>query len=84
MAYCGLVTREEAEAECRRLAGEHPERGSYRWFAREAAGDGGWVVVRVPVPPGTRVDPLKTEIRADEKPPTPDDPRPQVDPNWGF
>ena len=78
------MTREEAEAECRRLQAEHPERDGYRWFAREGSGDGGWVVLRVPMPPGTRVDPLKTEIRADEKPPTPDDPRPRHDPNWGV
>jgi hypothetical protein len=78
------VRREEAKAEAQRLGAEHPERASYHWFAREAGGDSGWVVVRVPMPPRNRVDPLKTEIRADEKPPTPDDPRPQVDPNWGF
>ena len=69
------MRREEAEAECRRLQAEHPERAGYRWFAREADGDSGWVVVRVAAPPGTRVDPLSTEIRADERPPTPDDPR---------
>ena len=76
------MTREEAEAECRRLAAEHPDRASHRWLAKRD-GDSAWVVVRIPVPPGTRVDPLKTEIRADEKPPTPDDPRPSVNPNWG-
>jgi hypothetical protein len=68
------VRREEAEAECRRLAAEHSERTTHRWFAR-AESNGSWVVVKVPVPPGTRVDPLGEEIRADEKPPTPDDPR---------
>ena len=77
------MKREEAEAEARRLQAEHPERAGYRWFAREADGDRGWEVVRVAVPPGTRVDPLSTEIRADEKPPTPDDPRTTFDRNVG-
>jgi hypothetical protein len=77
------VRRKEAEAECRRLSAEHPDRASHRWLPK-ADGDGGWVVVRVPVPAGTRVDPLGTAIRADEKPPTPDDPRPMHDPYWGV
>jgi hypothetical protein len=77
------VRREEAEAQARRQQAEHPERSSYRWFAREADGDDGWVVVRVALPPGTRIDPLTTEIRADEKPPTPDDPRTQFQRDGG-
>ena len=68
------MRREEAEAECLRLAAEHPERHSHRWFS-QAKADGSWVVVRVEVPPDTRVHPLREETRADEKPPTPDDPR---------
>jgi hypothetical protein len=76
------MTREEAEAECRRLAGEHPERASHQWFPKDD-GNGGWVVVRVPAPEGTRVDPLSAETRADEKPPTPDDPRTSYSRNVG-
>ena len=68
------MTRDEAEAECARLAAEHPNRASHQWFARDE-GNGSWVVVKVQARPGTRVDPLTAEIRADEKPPTPDDPR---------
>jgi hypothetical protein len=40
------MTRDDAEREARRLAREHPERASYRWFAREL-GVGVWSVVRV-------------------------------------
>jgi len=76
------VTRDEAEAECRRLADEHPERAKHRWFPRAQANES-WVVVKVEVPPGTRVDPLGEEIRADEKPPTPDDPRTSYSRNVG-
>jgi hypothetical protein len=40
------MTRDEAEWEAERLGREHPERASYRWFAREL-GVGVWSVVRV-------------------------------------
>jgi hypothetical protein len=76
------MIREEAAAECRRLHAEHPERATHQWFPRDE-GNGDWVVVRVPAPAGTRVDPLSTEIRADEKPPTPDDPRTSYSRNVG-
>ena len=76
------MTRAEAEAECARLRAEHPDRASHQWFPRDD-GNGGWVVARVPVPPGTRVEPLTAEIRADEKPPTPDDPRTSYSRNVG-
>jgi hypothetical protein len=69
-----FVRRDEAEAECRRLEAEHPERASNRWLPK-ADGNGGWVVVRVPVPPGTRVDPLRETIETKPKPPHPDDTR---------
>jgi hypothetical protein len=72
--YLGFVTRDEAEAECRRLAAESPDRNSHRWFP-QAQANGGWAVVKVQVPEGTRTDPLREETRADEKPPTADDPR---------
>jgi hypothetical protein len=32
------MTRDEAEREAERLSREHPERASYRWFAREVGG----------------------------------------------
>jgi hypothetical protein len=68
------MTREQAEAECRRLAEESPERKTHRWLPREEA-DGSWSVVRVGLAPTDPAD-LTAETRADERPPTPDDPRP--------
>ena len=68
------MTRDQAEAEARRLTAEHPNRAAYRFIAREA--DGGWQVVKIAVPPGTRVDPLKATIEAKPKPSPADDPRP--------
>jgi hypothetical protein len=76
------VRREEAEAESRRLAAEHPERATHHWFAKPEA-NGSWVVVKVAAPPGTRRDPLREEIRADERPPTPDDPQTPHERNVG-
>lgn len=75
------MTREAAEAEARRLAREHPDRGRYRWLARDR--EGTWEVVRVPVPPGQKVDPLKTTTEAKPKPSQPDDPRTSYDRNVG-
>jgi len=67
------MTRAEAEAECRRLSAESLERETHRWALRE--GDNGeWSVVRIALPPAT--EPSGTETRGDERPTTPDDPRP--------
>jgi hypothetical protein len=65
------VTQEQAQAECARLAAEHPDRRSHRWLPRRRS-DGGWSVVKVNLPP---LEPSGTELRADERPTTPDDPR---------
>jgi hypothetical protein len=67
------MTREAAEGEVRRLGREHPDRDRHRWLARER--DGTWEVVKIPVPPGQRVAPLKTTSEPQPKPPEPDDPR---------
>jgi hypothetical protein len=64
------------------LAAEHPERTTHRWFARGDS-NGGWVVVKVPVPPGTRVDPLLATVETKPKPPQPDDPRTSHERNVG-
>ncbi len=66
------MTRAEAEAECERLAEESPERETHRWVPVEQA-DGAWEVAKIGLAPFD--DQLRTEIRADERPPTPDDPR---------
>lgn len=66
------MIRAEAEAQCARLAAEHPDRETHRWLPREGP-DGEWSVVKVGLAP---VDPARTaETRADEKPATGDDPR---------
>lgn len=67
------MTRAEAEAECRRLAAESPDRETHRWVSRDGGG-GEWSVVRIGLPPAA--PPAGTETRADERPPTADDPRP--------
>jgi hypothetical protein len=66
------MTRAEAEHECARLAAEHPERATHSWLPRREP-DGDWSIVKVDLPP---LDPSNAaETRADEKPPTADDPR---------
>jgi hypothetical protein len=75
------MTREAAEAEARRLGREHPDRDRHRWLAREHGGT--WEVVRIPVPPSQRVDPLGTTAEAKPKPSQPDDPRTSYDRNVG-
>ena len=65
------MTREEAEALCARYAAEHPQRHEAQWRPRRL-GDGTWTVIRVGVAP---MPELSEETVADERPPTPDDPR---------
>jgi hypothetical protein len=43
------VTREDAVAECERLARDHPDRDLAAWVPREEE-SGDWVVVRIPRP----------------------------------
>jgi hypothetical protein len=76
------MDRAQAEQEAKRLAAEHPDRETHRWVAREQPGDG-WEVVKVKMPPGMRVDPLKTTAEAKPKPPEPDDPRSSYERNVG-
>jgi hypothetical protein len=68
------MERDEAEREAERLSREHPERASYRWFAREVGSV--WSVVRVPLPYSRSAAPLNTTVEAKPRPPHPDDPRP--------
>jgi hypothetical protein len=65
------MTRQEAEAICKRNAAEHPDRETHQWRPREGA-DGTWSVVKIamaPRPPGVE------EVEPAERPPTADDPR---------
>jgi len=68
------MTREEAEATCRRYAAEHPDRDTAQWRPAQQA-DGSWAVVRVGLKPSA---PTGTATQADERPPTPPDPRPDI------
>ncbi len=67
------MTRAEAETECERLRAESPERHTHRWVPVEEA-DGGWRLAKIGLPPEDE-EITGTELRADERPPTPDDPR---------
>jgi len=73
------MERDEAEALCRRNAAEHPDRAVAQWRAQERE-DGTWSVVRIGLPPAA---PTGTAVNADERPPTPPDPRPDVPPTVG-
>jgi hypothetical protein len=68
------MTRAEAERERDRLTRDHPDRATHGWMAHsDAAGD--WSVVKVSLPPGARVDPLKATTEAKPRPPQTEDPR---------
>jgi hypothetical protein len=73
------VTHAEAEALCAKYAAEHPDRKVAQWRPKEES-DGEWEVVRIDLPPTAETT---TEVRADERPPTPPDPRPDVPPTVG-
>jgi hypothetical protein len=68
------MTRAEADSRAAALNREHPERHAFRWLARERAGE--WEVARVTLPPGMRIDPLKTGAEAKPRPAEAPDPRP--------
>jgi hypothetical protein len=65
------MTEDEAREACERLAKEHPDRGTHQWRPREEP-DGSWSVIKIALPPSAATTP---ETRAEEKPPTADDPR---------
>jgi hypothetical protein len=75
------MTRAEAEDRAARLNAEHAERDTYRWMAR-AAGEG-WEVVRVAIPGGVRLDPLKEAVESRPRPQPPEDPRSLYSKNVG-
>ncbi len=72
------MTRSEAEDAARTHAREHPDRETHQWLAKEQP-DGSWTVVKLRLPPGMKVDRLKTTTEAKPKPPQPDDPRTSYD-----
>ena len=73
------MTREDAEALCAKNAAEHPDRNVAQWRPQEQP-DGTWTVVRIGLPPSPDTTP---EQQADERPPTPDDPRTAAMQNLG-
>ena len=75
------MTHDEAEAAALRLGTEHPDRATHKWIPREATG-GSWEIVKIRVPEGMRIDPLKTSVESKPKPP-PGDPRTSYDRNVG-
>ena len=75
------MDRAEAENRAAGLNREHPDRARYRWMARESAGD--WEVVRLAIPGGIRLDPLKETVEARPRPAPADDPRTAFDRNVG-
>lgn len=68
------MTREQAIAECGRLAREHPDRVTHSWLPRELS-PGRWAVVRVGL--ATQM-PLATAQESRPRPPRADDPRPAM------
>ncbi|HEU0019434.1 MAG TPA: hypothetical protein VFQ14_04000 [Thermoleophilaceae bacterium] len=77
------MNRAEAEQERDRLTREHPDRSTHRWMARaDEAGD--WSVVKVGLPPGSHIDPLKATTEAKPKPPQPEDPRSAIGRNLPY
>ena len=68
------MTRDEAIAECGRLAREHADRATHSWLPREVA-HGHWAVVKVGVPSQRALGSL---TEAKPRPPQADDPRPAL------
>ena len=71
------MERDAAERERKRLQAEHPDRARNTWIVRDA-GDGDYEVVRVPLPPGMKRDPLKTAVESKPSPRDAEDPRPAI------
>lgn len=66
------MTQGEAQAECDRLASEHPDRLTHSWLPRQQP-DGEWTVAKVGLP---RPRALGSTQEAKPRPPQADDPRP--------
>ena len=64
------MTRDEAQERASALNQEHPDRGAYRWMARE--GGDGWQVARITVPGGVRPGPLHEAVESRPRPEAPD------------
>jgi hypothetical protein len=71
------MDREAAERECKRLKAEHPDRATNTWVVRETEA-GTFDVVRVPLPPGMKRDPMQATVEAKPEPRDADDPRQSI------
>ena len=67
------MTREQAE---RRAAALSAQGSRHRWFARN--GQDGWEVVKVALPPGVRIDPVKETVPHATQPDAPPARRPRT------
>jgi hypothetical protein len=63
------MTRDEADALRRQLQTEHEDRATHTFMVREA-GEGGWEVVKVSLPPRAS---LRATVEAKPRPPQSDD-----------
>jgi hypothetical protein len=68
--YAFGMNEVEAKEACTRLAAEHPERHTHRWVPTKRGDE--WMVAKIGLPPPGNTT---AELRADERPPTPDDVR---------
>ena len=73
------MTETEAREACARFAAEHADRNTHRWRPRQEP-HGSWSIVKIALAPE---GPLRAEVRAEEKPPTADDPRSTATQNLG-
>jgi hypothetical protein len=64
------VNEVEAKEECARLTAEHPDRHTHHWVPTKRGEE--WVVAKIGLPPAGNTT---AELRADERPPTPDEVR---------
>lgn len=76
------MTRDEAIAAAYQLGRDHEDRATHRWMPQETE-DGDWTVVKVKMPPGLDVRPLRETTEQAPTPPQPDDPRTSFDRNVG-
>lgn len=74
------MTEAEATALADRNNSEHPDRRTHQWRAREGAA--GWDVIKIGLP-ATDSEELHSAQRADQRPPTGEDPRSSYDRNVG-
>jgi hypothetical protein len=68
------MTEQKAREQCAQLAAEHPDRHTHRWVPTQRGEE--WVVAKIGLPPPS--EDFSPEVRADERPSTPDDVRDSV------